>query len=123
MQGDGQFDHAKAGTKVSAGTRDRFNQVVAQLAGDLGQGVLVEAAQVGRRIDTGQVRIAGTVDHYGHEEKLAAIFSQHGRRGKETTRAMVGRSAGDSVCELHAARFLRQVMGEEFHLVGQDVAV
>ncbi len=63
MQGHGQFDHAQAGAEMTAGGSDRFDQVLAQLACDLRQFVFVEFAQVGRRIDFCEARIALGIDH------------------------------------------------------------
>ena len=48
VQRDGQFDGAEVGRQVAAGLRHRFDQEVAQLAGQLRQLLALEAAQVGR---------------------------------------------------------------------------
>ena len=63
MQRDGQFDHAEPGAEMSADAGHRFDQVFAQLARDIGQFAFVELAQVGRRVDGGEARIALGVNH------------------------------------------------------------
>jgi hypothetical protein len=65
VQGDGQFDDTEARAEMPAGAGDRLDQVLAQLARDLGQFALVELAQICRSLDAGKARIALGVNHYG----------------------------------------------------------
>jgi hypothetical protein len=56
-----EFDHAKAGTKVTAGDGNRVDGFLPQLVGDLAELAWVKLTQVCRRLDTiEERRLAGS---------------------------------------------------------------
>ena len=93
VQDGGQFNHAQPGAEVAAGFSNRFDQVGTQFVGDLRELGFVEAAQVGRRIDPRQARIAFGIDHAG-------IFAPRVAGGKATRR--VAAWGGFRICRAGA---------------------
>ncbi len=63
VERDGQFHDAEPRAEMPADSGDRFDQVIAQLARDVGQFAFVERAQVGREIDAGKARVALWINH------------------------------------------------------------
>src|SRR3954469_10190798 len=51
MQGDRQLDDAEACSEMATGYRDRADRLAAQLVGNFLKVFLVDAAQIGRRLD------------------------------------------------------------------------
>ena len=52
MQGDGQLDHAKPRAEMAAGDRNRGDQLLAELLGQLGQLLVLKRAEILRGPDT-----------------------------------------------------------------------
>jgi len=86
VQRDRELDRAEVRRQVAAGARDRLQDEVAQLAGQLRQPRAIEGAHLGRVVDGGQQRPGGgvrrvvalRVGHVGHE-RLSTIRSASSR--------------------------------------------
>src|SRR6476661_6711414 len=82
MRGNGQLDYTEPGAEVPAGHRHRRDHLLAKLFGELRELLLVELAQVGRKLDRIQQRGFGAVTHRPLPYSQVAVMSSIPPKGR-----------------------------------------